>query len=216
LYPYPLDLAVNQQVLNISSASPIVQRRRMMGFAHHDLDPAMGRDQVYPKWALSVVGAALAGLGAMAVANLLLGAAPPVCFIGTMMAFGAVAQLLHAMLVVGWSGFYGWLLSGALYGIAGLVVIYDPSLASMTSAVGVVLALGASAILRIRTGLRLRLQAGWRWLALPGGFTVATGVVVAMGWPVDHAGLFGTVLAADLLVQGIAAVAFGFSLKPDR
>jgi hypothetical protein len=33
---------------------------------------------------------------------------------------------------------------------------------------------------------------------------------------VDHAGLFGTVLAADLLVQGIAAVAFGFSLKLDR
>jgi uncharacterized membrane protein HdeD (DUF308 family) len=212
----PLELAVNQQLLNISSASPIVHRRRMMRSVHHDLDPAMGRDPVYPKWALSVIGAALAGLGALAVANLLVGTAPPIRFIGTMMALGAVTQLLHAMLVVGWRGFYPWLLSGALYGVAGVVVLYDPSLASLASAAGVVLALGASAILRIWTGIRLRPQAGWRWLALSGGFTVATGVVVAMGWPVDHARLFGTVLAADLLVQGIAAVAFGLTLKSDR
>jgi uncharacterized membrane protein HdeD (DUF308 family) len=187
-----------------------------MRSVHHDLDQAMERDQVYPKWALSIVGCTLAALGALAVANLLVGAAPPVRFIGTMMALGAVAQFLHAMLVVGWSGFYPWLLSGTLYGAAGLVVTYDPSLASPASAVGIVLALGGSAILRMWTGLRLRPQAGWRRLALSGGFTVATGVVVAMGWPVDHAGLFGTVLAADLLVQGIAAVAFGFSLKSDR
>jgi uncharacterized membrane protein HdeD (DUF308 family) len=188
----------------------------MMRSIHPKLDPALGRDQVYPKWALSVVGAALAALGALAVANLFLGAAPPVRFIGAMMALGAVAHLLHAMLVVGWGGFYAWLLSGALYGIAGLVVIYNPSLASMTSAVGVVLALGASAILRIWTGIRLRPQAGWRWLALSGGLTIAVGAVVAMGWPVDHAGLFAALLAADLVAQGISAIAFGFSLKPDR
>jgi uncharacterized membrane protein HdeD (DUF308 family) len=42
------------------------------------------------------------------------------------------------------------------------------------------------------------------------------GVVVAMGWPVDHAGLLATLLAADLVAQGISAVAFGFSLKPSR
>ena len=188
----------------------------MMRSSHSNWTYDAARDVVYPKWALSVVGCTLVALGALAVANLLLGAAPPVRFIGIMMALGAVAQLLHAILVVGWRGFYGWLLSGALYGVAGLVVTYDPSLASLASAFGVVLAMGASAILRIRTGLRLRPQAGWRWLALSGGVTVATGAVVAMGWPVDHAGLFGTVLAADLLVQGITAVAFGFSLKRDR
>jgi uncharacterized membrane protein HdeD (DUF308 family) len=187
-----------------------------MRSAHPNLDPAMGRDQVYPKWALSIVGAALAALGALAVANLFLGAAPPVRFIGAMMALGAVAQLLHAMLVVGWRGFYPWLLSGALYGVAGLAVIYDPTLSGMASAVGVVLALGASAILRTWTSLRLRPQAGWRWLALSGTLTLAVAAAVAIGWPVDHAGLFGTVLAADLAAQGIAAVAFGVSLKPDR
>jgi uncharacterized membrane protein HdeD (DUF308 family) len=187
-----------------------------MGSAHHDLDPTVGWDPVYPKWALSIVGCTLVALSALAAANLFVGGAPPVRFIGTMMALGALSQLLHALLVVGWGGFYPWLLSGFLYGVAGLVVIYDPSLAGMASGLGVAFALGASAILRIRTGLRLRPQAGWRWLALSGGFTAATGVVVAMGWPVDHAGLFGTVLAADLLVQGVAAVAFGFSLKPDR
>jgi uncharacterized membrane protein HdeD (DUF308 family) len=176
----------------------------------------MGRDQGYPRWALSVVGCTLAVLGALAVANLIVGGAPPVRFISSMMALGAVAQLLHALLMVGWSGFYGWLLIGALYGAAGLVVFYDPSLASMTSAVSAVLALAASAILRIRMGLRLQPPVGWRWLALSGAFTLAVGVVVAMGWPVDHAGLFGMVLAADLLVQGIMAVAFGFSLKRDR
>jgi uncharacterized membrane protein HdeD (DUF308 family) len=188
----------------------------MMRSAHHDLDSAMARDQVYPKWALFIVGCTFVALGALAVANLVVGGAPPVRFIGTMMALGALAQLLHALLVVGWGGFYAWLLSGALYGVAGLAVVYDPSLASMTSAVGVVLALGASAILRTWTSLRLRPQAGWRWLALSGTLTLAVAAAVAIGWPVDHAGLFGTVLAADLAAQGIAAVAFGVSLKPDR
>ena len=187
-----------------------------MRSVHPDLDPATARDVVYPKWALSVVGCTLAALGAMAAANLVVGGAPPVRFIGAMMALGAVAQLLHAMLVVGWRGFYPWLLSGALYGVAGLAVIYDPSLASMASGLGVVLALGASAILRTWTSLRLRPQAGWRWLALSGTLTLAVVTVVANGWPVDHAGLFAMLLAADLVAQGILAVAFGFSLKPDR
>ena len=120
-----------------------------MGSAHHDLDPALVRDPIYPKWALSVVGCTLVALSALAVANLFVGGAPPVRFIGAMMALGALSQLLHALLVVGWGGFYPWLLSGALYGVAGLVVSYDPSLISPASAVGVVLALGASAILRM-------------------------------------------------------------------
>jgi uncharacterized membrane protein HdeD (DUF308 family) len=187
-----------------------------MRSVHPNPDPAMGRDQIYPKWALSVVGCTLVTLGALAVANLFVGAAPPVRFIGAMMALGAVAQLLHALLVVGWSGFYPWLLSGVLYGVAGLVVMYDPSLASLASAVGVVLALGASAILRIWIGIRLRPQAGWQWLALSGGLTLTVGVVVAMGWPVDHAGLLATLFAADLVAQGVSAIAFGFSLKPNR
>lgn len=77
-----------------------------MRSVHLKLDPPMGRDHVYPEWALSVVGAAFVGLGALAVANLFVAAAPPVRFIGAMMALGAVAQLLHALLVVGWGGFY--------------------------------------------------------------------------------------------------------------
>jgi uncharacterized membrane protein HdeD (DUF308 family) len=188
----------------------------LMRSSHSNGAHAAAHDEVYPKWALSVVGCTLVTLGALAVANLFVGAAPPVRFIGAMMALGAVAQLLHALLVVGWSGFYPWLLSGTLYGVAGLVVIYNPALASLASALGVVLALGASAILRMWTGIRLRPQAGWRWLALSGGLTLAVGAVIAMGWPVDHAELLATLLAADLAAQGVSAVAFGFSLKPDR
>jgi uncharacterized membrane protein HdeD (DUF308 family) len=66
------------------------------------------------------------------------------------------------------------------------------------------------------TSLRLRPQPGWRWLALSGGLTLTVGAVVAMGWPVDHAGLLATLFAADLVAQGASAVAFGFSLEPDR
>jgi uncharacterized membrane protein HdeD (DUF308 family) len=211
-----LAFASNHQVLNIGIVLPIVHGKRMMRSVHPNLDPAMERDQVYPKWALFIVGATLVTLGALAFVNLFVGAAPLVRFTGAMMALGAVAQLLHALLVVGWRGFYAWVLSGALYGVAGLVVIYSPSLASMTSALGVVFALGASAILRLWTGIRLRPQAGWRWLALSGGLTIATSLVVAAGWPVDHAGLFATVLAADLVAQGVSAVASGLSLKADH
>jgi uncharacterized membrane protein HdeD (DUF308 family) len=72
----------------------------MMRSVHPNPDPAIGRDRVYAKWALSVVGFALLGLGVLAVASLFVGAAPSVRFIGAMMALGGLAQLLHALLVV--------------------------------------------------------------------------------------------------------------------
>lgn len=186
-----------------------------MGPAYPRQDQLMRQDEIVPKWASFVVGSAFLALSVLALANLMLGAAPPVRFIGTMMALAAVAQLLHAMLLTGWGGFHAWLFSGALFGAAGIIALYDPRLASVTSVIGLVLALGASGILRIRTGLRLRPQAGWKWLTLSGGITIATGAVVALGWPVEHAALFGAVLAADLIAQGIAATAFGLALRPD-
>ncbi|WP_414476094.1 HdeD family acid-resistance protein [Microvirga sp. M2] len=180
---------------------------------HSHWDKAVGRDQVYPKWAYFIVGTGLLVLGALGVANLFIDAAPPVRFIGAMVALGAVAQLLHAMLVTGWSGFYAWLFSGALYGAAGIIAFYDPLLASLPLTIGLLLALSVAGLLRVRTRPRLRPEAGWRWLALSGGLTIVAGVVIAIGWPIDHAVLLATVLAADLIAQGIAAVAFGAAIK---
>lgn len=184
-----------------------------MKFLFPSWDPAMGWDEVKAKWACFVVGTTLLALGALGSANLFVDAAPPVRFIGAMMVLGAVAQLLHAMLVTGWGGLCAWLFSGTLYGAAGIIAVRDPALVSVTAALGLVLALALSGILRARTSFRLRPQAGWRWLGLSGGLTMVAGLVVAVGWPVDNAWLLASVLAADLASQGLAAVAFGVALK---
>ncbi|QRM35914.1 HdeD family acid-resistance protein [Microvirga sp. VF16] len=177
-------------------------------------DQVIRPDDVIPKWACFVVGTTFFALSVLAFANLLVGAAPPVRFIGAMMALGAVALLLHAILVIGRSGFYPWLFSGILYGVAGMIAYLNPGLSSVPSLLGLVLGLGMAGILRILTAVRLRPQVGWRWLALSGAVTIAASVVVAMGRPVDHAWLFGAVLAADLSAQGVAAIAFGLALRP--
>ncbi len=186
----------------------------MMKLAHSRWDQVMAPDEVIPKWGCFIVGTTFFSLSILAFANLLVGAAPPVRFIGAMMALGAVALLLHAILVIGQSGFYPWLFSGILYGVAGMIVYLDPGLVSLPSLLGLALALSLSGSLRILTGIRLRPQVGWGWLVLSGGITIAASVVVAIGWPMDHEWLFGAVLAADLSAQGIAAIAFGLALRP--
>lgn len=162
------------------------------------------------------LGVILCVLGFIAFGNLAVATAASVFFVGALMLVGAVAQIIHAFRVKRWGGFFFWLLSGLLYGAAGVLVFYNPALAAATLTLLLAIALVASGILRVWWSFRLRPETGWGWILASGIITALAGVVFALGWPVNSLWLLGMFLAIDLTFQGVAAIAFGMALKSSR
>jgi uncharacterized membrane protein HdeD (DUF308 family) len=188
-----------------------------MSTARSAFDPASAEAELRPRWGWFVaLGVVLLVLGVLAFGNLLIATVASVVFVGALMVIGAIAQIIHAFRVKRWGGFFFWLLSGLLYGAAGILTFYNPALAAAALTLVLAAALIASGILRIWSSFRLRPQTGWGWLLASGVITLVAGVVVALGWPVNTLWLLGLVLAIDLTFQGVAAIAFGLALKADR
>jgi uncharacterized membrane protein HdeD (DUF308 family) len=187
-----------------------------MSTARSGFDPE-ARSELRSQWGWSVaLGIALLVLGLLAFANLVMATVVSVLYVGVLMLIGAVAQIIHAFRVKRWGGFFFWLLSGLLYGAAGILAFYNPVLAAAALTLLLAAALIASGILRIVSSFRLRPETGWGWLLASGVITLIAGIVVAIGWPVHTLWLLGLVLAIDLTFQGVAAIAFGLALKASR
>lgn len=180
-------------------------------------DLASANAEIRSRWGWFVaLGVALLVLGFLAFGNLLAATLASVFFVGAMMIVGGVIQVVHAFQVRGWGGFLLWLLSALLYAVAGVLVFANPALAAVTLTLVLAVALIASGVLRVWTGIRLRPSSGWGWVVASGVVSVLAGVVFALGWPVNSLWLLGMVLAIDLVFQGVSAIAFGLALRSAR
>jgi uncharacterized membrane protein HdeD (DUF308 family) len=86
-------------------------------------------------------------------------------------------------------------------------------LAAATLTLLLAIALILSGILRIWWSFQLKPEVGWGWVLASGIITLLAGIIFVLGWPVNSLWLLGMVLAIDLTFQGIAAIAFGLTLK---
>lgn len=105
------------------------------------------------------------------------------------------------------------MLSGAFYAAAGLFAFVNPVLASSVLTFLLALALIVAGGFRIWVGFTLRPLAGWGWIVIGGLVTLAAGLIIAAGWPVDSLWILGLFLAIDLVMQGLALIAFGVLVK---
>src|SRR5690606_34382122 len=109
-----------------------------------------------------------------------------------------------------------WSVSGLLYTAAGLVAIINPvaGAAMLTLLLGATL-IGAGA-LRLWLWFNNRGQAGWPWIAFSGVITLATGLLIALGWPGNSVWILGLLLSFDLLFQGWTLILLGLALRRRR
>lgn len=170
--------------------------------------------QLASKWGWFVgLGIILLILGVIASVHVLLAAVVSVWFIGLMMIFGGVAQLIHAWRTRPWTSFVLWSLSGLLYLLGGFIAFSNPALGAMF----LTLLLGASLIglgaLRLWIWFNNRAQTGWRWLAFSGLISVLAGLLIAWGWPENSMFIMGMLLAIDILFQGWGLLFLGLALR---
>ncbi|AOH83141.1 hypothetical protein AWL63_03275 [Sphingomonas panacis] len=161
---------------------------------------------------LFALGLALLLLGLCASANLVLATVATIYYVGAMMLIGGVLQIVHAFGTRQWGSAGLWLLSGILYLLAGLVAFSNPLLAAAMLTLLLAVSLATSGVLRLWVGISV-VAIGRGWLVVSGLASIAAAVIIGFQWPVNALWILGMVLAVDLIVQGIALLAAGFSIK---
>ena len=143
-------------------------------------------------WAWFVaLGAACVALGLIAALNLYAATVASVYLVGIIMLVGAVVQVMHAFQVRRLSGFFVWLLSGVLYGAAGITAFVNPLLAAAVLTLMLAFALIFSGVMRIWWSNWLRPLRGWGWITASGVITVLVGIIFVIGWPANVLWLLG-------------------------
>jgi len=100
-----------------------------------------------------VMGIALVIIGMIAIGSAVVMTIVSVMFLGWLLIIGGVFEVIHGFTRRPWSGFFINLLAGALYAVAGIVMVANPALAAVTLTLLIAMMLivaGASAEIRIK------------------------------------------------------------------
>jgi len=160
-----------------------------------------------------MLGIALILLGAIGSANLVITAVSATFYIGALMLVAGTFQIVHAFSIRRWAGFAFWLFSGLFYLAAATAVFLDPLLAATLFTLLLAVSLGLSGVLRLFIALRMRTSPHCGWMATSAVASVAVALAIAFGWPANSIWVLGLVLSIDLLLQGIALLLIGLSLR---
>lgn len=159
------------------------------------------------------MGVVMLVLGFIALGHVVTATLASVFFVGALMLVAGFSQLIHAWQVKGWQGFMFWTLSGILYGGAGVLALIRPEQGASL----LTLLLGATLIgtgaLRLWLWFNNRTQEGWQWMIWSGLLTLATGLMIAIGWPDNSVWVLGLILSIDLVFQGWTVLFIGLALK---
>jgi uncharacterized membrane protein HdeD (DUF308 family) len=134
-------------------------------------------------------------------------------FIGAMLLVGGAFQIVHAFMAKGWQGFVLSLLCGVLYVFGGLLIMNEPLQGALVLTLVVSAALVVGGIVRIVLALRHREMAAWGLMLLSGIVSVAVGILLYASLPWSGLWVLGTLIAVELLVQGVSWLSFGLALR---
>jgi uncharacterized membrane protein HdeD (DUF308 family) len=138
-----------------------------------------------------------------------------VIFIGAALLVAGIFQIIHAFANKEWGAFLLALLCGALYVIGGLLIMDEPVNGSLVITIFVMVSLGVSGVLRIVMALRHRELRGW-WLMLLGGLiAVGVAVLLFLSLPWSSLWLLGTLIAVELIFNGVGWIRLGFALRAE-
>ncbi|NVK39880.1 MAG: DUF308 domain-containing protein [Oceanospirillaceae bacterium] len=163
-------------------------------------------------WVLALgivlVVAGVIGLGMTATLGLV-----SMLYFGFLMLLAAAFQLVAFVRSKGWrDGFWG-LLIAVLYLAAGLIMVFDPLLASATLTLLIGSSLIAIGVLRVLMALSLRGTYGWGWTLIGGLLVLALGGVVVSGWPVSGLLFIGLIIAIEIILSGFSYIAVALAAR---
>ena len=168
------------------------------------------------KWGWFVaLGVGMVLAGGFALADTMLVTLLSVIFIGAALLVAGVFQIVHAFANKEWGAFLLALLCGALYIVGGLLIMDEPINGSVIITIFVMVSLAVSGVLRMVMALRHRELQGW-WLMLLGGLiAVGVAVLLFLSLPWSSLWLLGTLIAVELIFNGVGWIRLGFALRDE-
>jgi len=180
--------------------------------AHTSLGAPLAR--ISGKWgwfvALGVVSI-LAGL--FALTDVVAFTLVSVIFIGAMLLVSGIFQIIHAFATKTWGQFTLSILMGLVYVAGGFLIMQEPVQGSFVITLLLLVMLVVSGIARIVIALRHREWQYWWLMVLSGIVSAVVGVWLFLALPWSGLWVLGTLIAVELLFQGVTWLQFGFALR---
>ncbi|MDQ0390233.1 HdeD family acid-resistance protein [Labrys monachus] len=125
---------------------------------------------------------------------------------------GAV-QLIQAMTVKAWGGFFEAAVLGVLALLLGVSILLDPisGAISLTALIGVLFLIYG--IVKVMIAFRIRRSVSWIWMLLSGLVSILLAVMIFTNFPWSALSLLGILLGVELLANGLALIFTGLALR---
>jgi uncharacterized membrane protein HdeD (DUF308 family) len=158
------------------------------------------------------LGVLLVLLGAAGLVFVGLATLVTVMLIGWLFVIAGVAEIIHAVIRKGWSGFWLDLISGILTALAGLFIVLRPAegVSVLTMVIGVIFLIGG--IFRLAAGVMVKNPYSG-WFLFHGALSLLLGVMILSDWPYSATWVIGTLVSIDLVFSGIRLISFGHAVK---
>lgn len=153
------------------------------------------------RWLLGI-GIVLSVLGVLLIGVPVLGTLAVDLLIGWLLIIGAAAQLIHAFKAKGSSSFVFELLSGVLYGVVGILLVFFPLAGAHALTVLLAIFLTIEGLVRIGMALQMRPAQGWGWVLFGGIVTLVLAVLIWTQMPGSALWVIGLLVGINLLFTG--------------
>ncbi len=176
------------------------------------LDVQFSHDLVqYWGWFLAF-GIGLLALGVIAVARAVTATVVSMLFFGWLLVLASLIEIIQAIMVGHWAGFFQHLLGAILFGVVGLMMVRRPVVTAEVLTIFMAVFFLVGGLFELVGAAAIGLP-GWGWQVADGVITFALGLLVLAEWPASGLWVIGLFIGIDLIFYGAAWIALALGLR---
>jgi uncharacterized membrane protein HdeD (DUF308 family) len=165
----------------------------------------------YWGWFLAF-GTVLLVLGIAAVVRSVTATVVTMAFFGWLLLIACGIEIVQAIMVGHWAGFFYHLLAAILFGIVGLLLVTRPVISAEVATVFMAMFFLIHGLFLLVVSLVFAAP-DWGWQAADGIITAVLGVLVLAQWPASGLWVIGLFIGIDLFFYGGAWIALSLALR---
>ena len=156
-------------------------------------------------------GVLLLAIGIAAVWRSVTATLASMLFFGWLLAFAAAIEIVQAVMVGRWAGFFEHALSAILFGVLALIFLVRPIITAEVLTLVMALFFLVGGLFQIVGSAALGFS-GWGWNLIDGLITIVLGLMILAQWPASGLWVIGLFIGIDLIFYGLAWVAIALGL----
>jgi len=157
-------------------------------------------------------GVLLAAIGIAAIWRSMTATLVSMLFFGWLLALAAAIEIVQAVMVGHWAGFFQHALAAILFGVLALIFIVRPIITAEVLTLVMALFFLVGGIFQI-VGSAVLGFSGWGWHLIDGLITIVLGLMILAQWPVSGLWVIGLFIGIDLIFYGLAWIAIALGLR---